>query len=234
MRICGLKSGFGSSTVLHGIDWEIPAGKTAVLLGSNGVGKTTFLKTLMGVMPTWAGKIEWQEQEIQSWPSEKRASAGLAYVPQGREIFPFLTVWENLILGWEARGHKVNPHSPPPEMVKVFEKFPILTPILKRRGGNLSGGQQQILALARVLLTSPQMLILDEPTEGIQPSIVDEIGEVLTGLREEGMTILLVEQFVHFALGLADTYAVMEHGALKQTGEVTEANRLEIESNVAI
>lgn len=234
IRMSDLKSGYGSSQVLHGINLEIPEGQTTVLLGSNGVGKTTLLKTLMGVMETKGGSITWKDENIQSWPSEKRAALGLGYVPQGREIFPFLTVWENLILGAEARGMKIRANNPPAELIKIYEKFPILLSLSKRRGGNLSGGQQQILALARVLLTGPKVLILDEPTEGIQPSIVEEIGDVLTSLKHDGMTILLVEQFVGFALGLADHYALMEHGQITQRGPVQDHNRAEIKTKIVL
>jgi urea transport system ATP-binding protein len=231
LRIRGLTSGYGGSMVFQNLDMEIPEGKLVALMGSNGVGKSTLLKSLMGVMPIRNGSIVWNGTEQKAKAPFERALAGFGYVPQGRDIFPFLSVRENLGLGLEARGIR-----PGPEHYRaVFEYFPEIETWLSRRGSDLSGGQQQILAFGRILLCQPRLLLLDEPTEGIQPSIVQQIGRVLSRLRdEEAMTILLVEQFVDFALGLADQYYFMEHGELTRHGPVNEETREEIRGLIRI
>jgi urea transport system ATP-binding protein len=230
LNITNITAGYGEAMVLRDLNLEVPSGQVVALLGSNGVGKTTLLKTIMGLIKPRAGDIAFEGQTITSWTPYQRSQKGLGYVPQGREIFPFLTVKENLILGLEARGRK-----PGVEVAAMLDLFPALKSLLDRRGGNLSGGQQQILALARILLTQPKILILDEPTEGIQPSIVQEIGDTLGRLKTEGrIAILLVEQFVGFALAHADRYYLMEHGDISRSGEVTAANRAQIQSIISL
>jgi urea transport system ATP-binding protein len=231
LYITGLASGYGGSMVFQNLDMEIPEGKLVALMGSNGVGKSTLLKSIMGVMPARKGSLLWDGAEQKARPPFERARAGFGYVPQGRDIFPFLSVRENLSLGLEARGVR-----PGPEHYRVvFDYFPEIEAWLNRRGSDLSGGQQQILAFGRILLCRPRLLLLDEPTEGIQPSIVQQIGRALIRLRDEqAMTILLVEQFVDFALELADQYYFMEHGELTRRGPVNEATREEIRGLIRI
>jgi len=230
LTIENLTSGYGESMVIRELSLEVPQGQVLALLGSNGVGKTTLLKTIMGLIKPKSGNISFDGQSITRWTPYQRSQGGLGYVPQGREIFPFLTVKENLVLGLEARGR-----TPGKDVEAMLGLFPALKPLLSRRGGNLSGGQQQILALARILLTNPKVLILDEPTEGIQPSIVQEIGDTLGRLKAQGtMAILLVEQFVGFALTHADRYCLMEHGEVSRSGEVTATTRPEIQAAISL
>jgi urea transport system ATP-binding protein len=189
------------------VSFEVPAGKVTALLGRNGVGKSTLLKTLMGLVPARTGKIAFENKDLTGATPHLRARAGLGYVPQGREIFPRLTVEENLLMG--AREIPA----------RIFELFPMLPHILRRRGGDLSGGQQQQLAIARALVMKPRLLILDEPTEGIQPSIIKEIGRVIAMLAARGdMAILLVEQYFEFARDLAAAYCVMQRGEIVLSG----------------
>jgi urea transport system ATP-binding protein len=198
---------YGGSHILRDVSFELPPGKVTALLGRNGVGKTTLLKTLMGLVPARNGKIIFQNKEI-TWASPHlRARAGLGYVPQGREIFSRLTVEENLLMG------------APSVPARIFEMFPVLKSMLGRRGGDLSGGQQQQLAIGRALAMQPSLLILDEPTEGIQPSIIKEIERAIRALAATGeMAILLVEQYYDFARSLADQYLVMERGEIVARG----------------
>ena len=198
---------YGGSHILRDVGFELPAGKVTALLGRNGVGKTTLLKTLMGLVPARTGTIRFNERDLMKARPHERARAGLGYVPQGREIFPRLTVQENLLMG-AARI---------PE--RIFELFPVLRQMLGRRGGDLSGGQQQQLAIGRALAMQPRLLILDEPTEGIQPSIIKEIERAIRALAATGeMAILLVEQYYDFARSLADQYLVMERGEIVARG----------------
>ena len=204
---------YGGSHILRDLDFEVPPGKVTAVLGRNGVGKTTLLKCLMGLLPVKTGRIHFNEQDLTRLPPHARVKAGMGYVPQGREIFPRLTVHENLLMGLATRpmGTEI------PE--RIFEMFPVLKQMLKRRGGDLSGGQQQQLAIGRALAFSPSLLILDEPTEGIQPSIIKDIERVIRILAEEGSTaILLVEQYYDFARSLADRYLVMERGEIIARG----------------
>ncbi|MGE0826438.1 MAG: urea ABC transporter ATP-binding subunit UrtE [Candidatus Binatia bacterium] len=218
LEIHGLNQYYGESHILWDVAISIPAGVTLCLMGRNGVGKTTLLKTVMGLIPARNGHISFAGQELRGRPPELRARVGIGYVPQGREIFPQLTVEENLRIGLSARTDKLRTIPP-----KIFEWFPVLGQMLKRRGGDLSGGQQQQLAIGRALVTNPQLLILDEPTEGIQPNIVQEIGDIVQRLkREENMTVLLVEQKLPFARRLADTFAVMEKGAIVASGDISD------------
>lgn len=203
---------YGGSQILRGVSLTVPPGKITVLLGRNGVGKTTLLKCLMGALPVKAGKMTLFDEDVTRLKPHQRARRGLGYVPQGRDIFGRLTVRENLLMGLAANPKaKTIPDD-------IFELFPVLKTMLHRRGGDLSGGQQQQLAIGRALAAGPKYLILDEPTEGIQPSIIKDIGRVITLLAERGMGILLVEQYYDFAEELADFYAVMQRGEVIKSG----------------
>jgi urea transport system ATP-binding protein len=205
---------YGGSHILRDVNLQAALGKVTVVLGRNGVGKTTLLKSLMGLVPIRTGSIELDGQAIQNATPYERARAGIGFVPQGREIFARLTVQENLEMGL---AYKKAGTSIPAEL---FELFPVLKQMLGRRGGDLSGGQQQQLAIARALAAKPRLLILDEPTEGIQPSIIKDIGRVIRMLADRGdMAILLVEQYYDFAQELADDYIVMERGAVLAHGK---------------
>jgi len=213
---------YGESRILREVALEVRPGKLAALMGRNGVGKTTLLKAVMGVLPSRGGSVSLDGRDLTNTPPETRARAGIAYVPQGREIFPKLTVEENLAMGLEARPGP-RPKKIPKE--EVYDLFPFLAKMEKRMGGNLSGGQQQQLAIARALLGKPKVLLLDEPTEGIQPSIVEDIGRVLEGLKAQGdLGILLVEQFLEFAKSLADDYVIMDRGAAVVRGPIEALN----------
>jgi urea transport system ATP-binding protein len=207
----GLNQYYGGSHILRNVAFDVPAGKVTALLGRNGVGKTTLLKTLMGVVPARTGKITFENRELTRATPHVRARAGLGYVPQGREIFPRLSVEENLLMA--------APRIPE----RIFQLFPVLKSMLGRRGGDLSGGQQQQLAIGRALAMQPRLLILDEPTEGIQPSIIKEIERAIRTLAATGeMAILLVEQYYEFARSLADQYLVMERGEIVARGRGAE------------
>ena len=198
---------YGGSHILRGVSLQTQPGKVTVLLGRNGAGKTTLLKALMGLVPVKSGSIEFEGRQIQSATPYERARAGIGFVPQGREIFARLTVEENLRMGLAYKSSNT------PVPAELYELFPVLQQMLGRRGGDLSGGQQQQLAIARALAAQPKLLILDEPTEGIQPSIIKDIGRVIRMLADRGdMAILLVEQYYDFAEELADDYMVMERG----------------------
>ncbi|HEN8802309.1 urea ABC transporter ATP-binding subunit UrtE [Pseudomonas sp. CM25] len=215
LKIDTLHQYYGGSHILRGLSFEAKVGEVTCLLGRNGVGKTTLLRCLMGLVPTRDGSIEWEGQPITTLKPQQRVHAGIAYVPQGREIFPRLTVEENLLMGlsrFSAREAREVP-------AFIYELFPVLEQMKQRRGGDLSGGQQQQLAIGRALASRPRLLILDEPTEGIQPSVIKEIGAVIRRLAERGdMAILLVEQFYDFAEALADQYLVMARGEIVQRG----------------
>ena len=217
LAIQGLNQYYGGSHILRDIALTVPAGKCTALLGRNGVGKTTLLKSITGRVPIRTGRILLGEgdhqQDIAQQPMHQRARAGIAYVPQGREIFARLTVEENLRMGL------ANQPAGTPIPNELFDLFPVLKTMLQRRGGDLSGGQQQQLAIARALATQPKLLILDEPTEGIQPSVIKDIGRVIQQLIARGnMTILLVEQYYEFAEALADYYVVMSRGEIIKQG----------------
>ena len=206
---------YGGSHILRGLSFEAKVGEVTCLLGRNGVGKTTLLKVLMGLLPSKEGKVQWEGKPITALKPHQRVHAGIAYVPQGREIFGQLTVEQNLLMGLSrfpgSEAKEVPAH--------IYELFPVLLQMKHRRGGDLSGGQQQQLAIGRALASRPRLLILDEPTEGIQPSVVKEIGAVIKRLAEQGdMAILLVEQFYDFAAELADQYLVMSRGEIVQQG----------------
>jgi urea transport system ATP-binding protein len=211
---------YGGSHILRDISFIAETGKVTTVLGRNGVGKTSLLKCLMGLVQARSGAIRFEGADISKAPSYARVKAGIGYVPQGREIFPRLTVRENLLMGLATR--KSGTEIPP----RIFEMFPILKQMSRRRGGDLSGGQQQQLAIGRALAFGPKLLILDEPTEGIQPSIIKDIERAIRALAEEGsMAILLVEQYYDFAKSLADHYLVMERGEIIRRGTGADMER---------
>lgn len=231
LQVKELNQYYGGSHILRGLSFETTPGEITCLLGRNGVGKTTLLKCLMGIIPAKSGTIHWQGQPINHFKPHQRVQQGIAYVPQGREIFPRLTVEENLLMGL-SRFPGRQAKSVPGE---IYELFPVLREMKQRRGGDLSGGQQQQLAIGRALACRPQLLILDEPTEGIQPSVIKEIGAVIRGLTNRGdMAILLVEQFYDFAAELADQYLVMSRGAIIQRGRGEEMETQRVRELVAI
>ncbi|MDB5808260.1 MAG: Urea transporter ATP-binding subunit UrtE [Betaproteobacteria bacterium] len=213
LSISGLNQYYGGSHILRDLSFEVPAGACTTILGRNGVGKTTLLKCLVGVVGTRSGALKFDGKDITSLPPYERARLGIGYVPQGREIFPRLTVEENLQMGLAPKkGKSAIP-------TRIFEMFPVLKDMLHRRGGDLSGGQQQQLAIGRALAADPKILILDEPTEGIQPSIIKDIGNVISSLTKGGdMAVLLVEQYYDFAKSLADHYLVMSRGEIIKQG----------------
>ncbi|MDE9616788.1 urea ABC transporter ATP-binding subunit UrtE [Citrobacter portucalensis] len=216
LQVKELNQYYGGSHILRGVSFEARIGEVTCLLGRNGVGKTTLLKCLMGLIPARSGNVLWQEKNVTHWKPHQRVRAGVAYVPQGRDIFPRLTVEENLLLGLSRFSAREARHVPD----DIYALFPVLQEMKHRRGGDLSGGQQQQLAIGRALASRPQLLILDEPTEGIQPSVIKEIGQVISQLAHRGdMAILLVEQFYDFAQQLADKYLLMSRGSIIQSGD---------------
>lgn len=215
LRIEGLNQYYGGSHTLREVSFEAPTGAVTAVLGRNGMGKTTLLKCLMGLLPVKSGRIEFEGEDITRLKPHQRAQRGIALVPQGREIFPRLTVEENLLISMAATRQK---ERRVPDW--VYETFPILKQFTHRRGGDLSGGQQQQLAIARALVTRPRLLILDEPTEGIQPNVIQDIEKVIAGLAaQRTMAILLVEQYYDFARELADRYVVLQRGEVLQAGD---------------
>ena len=231
LTVDNLNQYYGSSHTLRDLSFEVPAGACTALLGRNGVGKTTLLRCLMGVVPIASGSIRFEGQEIASLPPFQRVKLGIGYVPQGREIFPRLTVQENLLMGLASK-RAGGPGDIPDD---VFAMFPVLKQMLGRRGGDLSGGQQQQLAIARALVMRPKLLILDEPTEGIQPSIIKEIERVIRALSERGdMAILLVEQYFDFARELADQYVVLRRGEIVKRGSGAEMDAQELRSYLVV
>ncbi len=232
LNIRGLAVGYGQSLVLSDVALEVPEGQVVCLMGRNGVGKTTLLKAIMGLLNPRAGQVRFAENDLTKWAPHRRAKAGFGYVPQGRHIFPYLTVNENLLMGLEAfPGKKGRPEA----VDSMYTLFPALKLNPKKTAGTLSGGQQQQLALARALIRQPKLLLLDEPTEGIQPSIVQEIEELLHRLRDQqDTTILLVEQFLDFALGIADYCYVMEKGAIVLEGSARDLDYNLVREYVAV
>jgi urea transport system ATP-binding protein len=206
---------YGAAQALRGVSLKAAAGRVTCVMGRNGVGKSSLLRAIIGHQPIASGKIMWNDQDISRLAPHQRAARGIGYVPQGREIFPLLTVRENLETGYAPLRRAQ--HSVPSE---VLELFPVLADMMGRRGGDLSGGQQQQLAIGRALVTRPKLLVLDEPTEGIQPSIIKDIGRAIEYLRGKGdMAIVLVEQYFEFARDLADDFAVMDRGAVVLAGD---------------
>ena len=233
LKVDNIHQYYGGSHILRDVSFEARPGQVTVLLGRNGVGKTTLLKSLMGLVPIRSGSIVLEGTEIQRATPYERARAGIGFVPQGREIFARLTVEENLRMGLAYRPART------PIPPQLYELFPVLKQMLHRRGGDLSGGQQQQLAIARALAAGPRLLVLDEPTEGIQPSIIKDIGRVIRKLATEGMdgspmAILLVEQYYDFAEELADAYLVMERGEFIARGPGAEMQQKGIRQMVAI
>src|SRR6476646_3825097 len=222
---------YGGSHILRDLSFDVPMGQCTALLGRNGVGKTTLLKCLMGVLPIRSGSITFGGQELKSLPPFQRVRLGMGFVPQGREIFARLTVEENILMGL-ATHKRGSPADIPGE---IFEMFPVLKQMLRRRGGDLSGGQQQQLAIARALVMKPKVLILDEPTEGIQPSIIKDIERVIHALSERGdMAILLVEQYYDFARELADHYIVLQRGEVVRSGSGEDMETDDVRSFMAV
>ena len=229
LTISNLNQYYGGSHILRDLTFDVPDGKVTCLLGRNGVGKTTLLRTLMGVLPAKTGSVKFGDLDLTRAKSEDRARAGIGFVPQGREIFARLTVQENLEMGLATKDGKARV----PE--RIFEMFPVLRQMMGRRGGDLSGGQQQQLAIGRALAMGPKLLILDEPTEGIQPSIIKDIERVIRSLAATGeMAILLVEQYYDFAQSLADQYLVMERGEIVARGEGADMERDNVRGLLAV
>ncbi|WP_034298130.1 urea ABC transporter ATP-binding subunit UrtE [Herbaspirillum sp. RV1423] len=231
LQVNQLNQYYGAAHTLRGVSITVEKGKCLSLLGRNGVGKTTLLKCLMGVLPVAAGNVTLESKDITRLKPHQRAALGIAYVPQGREIFARLTVEENLLMGMATKsGRKASTIKG-----EVYELFPVLKEMLHRRGGDLSGGQQQQLAIARALLAEPKLIILDEPTEGIQPSIIKDIGRVISLLRQRGdIGILLCEQYFDFARELADTFVVMSRGEVVASGTQAEMDNEDVKRHLAV
>ena len=230
LQVSGLNVYYGESHILRNVDMTIPAGKMVCLIGRNGVGKTTMLKTIMGLLAPRSGRIEYQGRSLLPLPTHERAKLGIGYVPQGREIIPRLTVKENLLIGLEAKQNKGDKDIPE----DVLQLFPVLKEMLSRMGGDLSGGQQQQLAIARALMGRPKLLVLDEPTEGIQPSIILDIENAVRQIVETtGVSVLLVEQHLHFAQQ-ADYYYAMQKGGIVDSGEASQLNSDVIQRFLAV
>ncbi len=229
LNIHQLKVAYGQSTILRGVDLEVNTGHVVCLMGRNGVGKTTLLKSVIGLLVPQSGKIFFNDEDLIQRRPDERARQGIGYVPQGREIFPHLSVRENLLLGLAARGEAFD--TVPAE---VYDLFPALKDLLHRKGGDLSGGQQQQLAIARVLVTKPKLLLLDEPTEGIQPSIIDVIEDAIVRIKQTGVSILLVEQYLQFAWRLADEYYVMEKGTIISKGSTKDLSEEEVQQHLTV
>jgi len=221
---------YGASHALRRVSLTAKKGEVTCILGRNGVGKTSLLRAIIGLNPIRSGHIRWEDRELTPLPTHERARAGLALVPQGREIFPRLSVLENLMTGFATLPRSLR-HIPE----DIYALFPVLKHMLHRRGGDLSGGQQQQLAIARALVARPRLLILDEPTEGIQPSIIKEIGRVIEKLAARGdMAILLVEQYFEFARDLANAYVVMQRGEIVLSGRQTEMDEIAVRSYLTV
>ncbi|AIO31703.1 urea ABC transporter ATP-binding subunit UrtE [Burkholderia pseudomultivorans] len=229
LKIEALNQYYGGSHILRDVTLAADDGRLTVLLGRNGVGKTTLLRCLMGVVAAKSGTVSWRGTPLGTLPPYARVAAGLAYVPQGRDIFPRLTVEENLLVGAASRK------APSKVPDRIYDLFPVLKDMRARRGGDLSGGQQQQLAIGRALMSEPQLLILDEPTEGIQPSIIQDIGRTLRQLVDESkMTVLLVEQYYEFAQSIADRYWVMSRGEIVAGGDARDMEASGVRELIAV
>jgi len=224
----GLRAGYGQSEVLHGLDFKVGAAEIVVVVGRNGMGKSTLMRTLIGMIPTKSGTITLDGHDITALKSHQRVARGLAFVPQGRMVFPAMTVQENIETGLFVHGGR----RVPPD---IYTLFPVLQEMRARRGGNLSGGQQQQLAIARALATNPQVLLLDEPTEGIQPSIIQELARTLRRIRDErGLSIIASEQVLSFALDIADRVLVLEGGAVVHEDARADVDHEKVASYLAV
>ncbi|MBL65094.1 MAG: urea ABC transporter ATP-binding subunit UrtE [Puniceicoccaceae bacterium] len=230
LKVSGMEFAYGEVTVLRGLDLEVEAATISCVMGRNGVGKTTFLRNVVGLEKSSAGKVFMGGNEVTNMEAHQRAARGIGYVPQGRQIFPLLTVEENLSVALEAvkNGTRMIPEH-------VFSTFPVLDQMRKRKGGDLSGGQQQQLAIARALVTQPKLLVLDEPTEGIQPNVITQIGEIIRNLvDDQGITILLVEQYVDFVRKFADSFQVMNRGRFVAQGETSELDESMVKKHLSV
>jgi urea transport system ATP-binding protein len=230
LSIKRLNQSYGGSHTLWDIDLDVPVGSRMCLMGRNGMGKTTLLKCVMGLLPVESGKITYSGTDLRAVAAEKRARLGIGYVPQGREIFPQLTVDENLKVGLAGRrdGRRTIP-------TQVFDRFPVLKQMSGRRGGDLSGGQQQQLAIGRALVLEPKLLILDEPTEGLQPNIVREIGDILIKLNSEaGVTLILVEQKLLFARRVASEFRILDKGRFVAGGSIEDLSNEDVREHLAV
>ena len=230
LKVSGMEFAYGEVTVLRGLDLEVEEGTISCVMGRNGVGKTTFLRNVVGLEKSSAGEVFMGGEKITDMEAYQRAARGIGYVPQGRQIFPLLTVEENLSVALEAikSGTRMIPDH-------VFSTFPVLDQMRKRKGGDLSGGQQQQLAIARALVTQPKLLVLDEPTEGIQPNVITQIGEIIRNLVDEkGLTILLVEQYVDFVRKYAHSFQVMNRGRFVAQGETSELDESMVKKHLSV
>ncbi|MGH8135807.1 MAG: urea ABC transporter ATP-binding subunit UrtE [Steroidobacteraceae bacterium] len=235
LRLDNVNVYYGESHILRSVSFEVEQGQVLCLMGRNGVGKTTTLKTIMGLLKAKSGQIQFGGDDMTAEPSDRRVRRGLAYVPQGREILPHLTVRENLRLGLWARSASENHQQEEAAFEEVFALFPKLKQILDRPGGVLSGGEQQQLAIGRALLFKPKVLLLDEPTEGIQPSVVEQIEEVIIGFKiQRRFAILLVEQGIQFARRLADTYVIMAKGTVVASGRTSELSEEQVKQHLVV
>jgi urea transport system ATP-binding protein len=228
LSVSDLESGYGRARVLFGVSLDVEPGQLVCVMGRNGVGKTTLLNTVMGVLPATAGAVTFDGRDVTRLKPHERVRLGMGYVHQGHQCFPQLSVLGNLLVTAEAAK---TPKGAIDEALKIF---PRLKPLLKRRAGHLSGGQQQQLAIARVLVTGPRMLILDEPTEGIQPSIIQEIEEAIERLHASGLAVLLVEQYLDIALRLADRFVILDGGHVVRTGAAEELNGEDVHRLLAV
>jgi urea transport system ATP-binding protein len=232
LEISGLNFYYGESHILRDVSLTVPKGQMVCLIGRNGVGKTTLLKNIMGVLRPRTGEIRFEGQPVTGFPPDRRARMGIGYVPQGREIIPRLTVEENLLIGQEALGNRGQAKAEVPEF--IYELFPVLKTMLDRMGGDLSGGQQQQLAIARAIMGQPKLLVLDEPTEGIQPSIILDIeAAVKQIIKTTGISVLLVEQHLHF-VRQADYYYAMQRGSIVSAGPTSELTNNVIQEFLAV
>lgn len=223
LELKNINAYYGESHILRNVSFTVESGEVVCLMGRNGVGKTTTLKVITGLLPVRSGQMMFDGTDMTKFPTDRRARRGLAYVPQGREIIPHLTVRENLLLGFWAKSDSPGSAVEKAAFDEVYQLFPKLTQILERPGGVLSGGEQQQLAIGRAILSNPKLLLLDEPTEGIQPSIVDQIEDVIIGFKNQRrFAILLVEQGLHFAARLAEKYVVMAKGSVVAAGKSDE------------
>ena len=230
LAIKGLNQSYGGSHILWDVNLSVGSGSRTCLMGRNGMGKTTLLKCVMGLLPISSGQIEFSGSNLVSAPAEARARVGIGYVPQGREIFPQLTVEENLRVGLGVRRNGARVIPP-----QVFDLFPVLKQMRHRRGGNLSGGQQQQLAIGRAMVLEPKLLILDEPTEGIQPNIVHEIGDIIQKLNSEaGVTVLLVEQKLPFARRVASEFVILEKGRCVASGGIEQLTDDVVQAHLSV